>query len=153
MAKSKLTPKLQARVVLALKNGNYQDTAARLSGIAPSTFYDYIQRGERDIAEGNRHTPHAVFSESVKNARAEAEVMLLANIVRAGSRPENWQASAWVLERTMPAKYGRRTEVKAELTGAGSGPIQLQTAIAAAWAALGITEPLEGEAADGELEQ
>ncbi len=38
---AKLTPELQAKLVEALKAGNYAEVAARHVGIASSTFYDW----------------------------------------------------------------------------------------------------------------
>ena len=44
---TKLTPDLQAKIVEALKAGNYAEVAARHVGIASSTFYDWMKRGPR----------------------------------------------------------------------------------------------------------
>lgn len=99
---SKLTPAVQATVVDALRAGHYQEQAARLAGISPSTFYDWKDRGE------SGEQPYSEFLEAVEKARAEAEDLYL-GIVRTAAENGTWQAAAWWLERSMPRKWGRRT--------------------------------------------
>lgn len=45
--KTKLTPKIRDRIVAALEAGNYRDTACRLAGVHPGTFYRWLGRAER----------------------------------------------------------------------------------------------------------
>jgi hypothetical protein len=40
------------------------------------------------------------------------------NIIKAASE-KRWEAAAWRLERRSPEKYGRRSEVKADVTHDG----------------------------------
>jgi transposase len=44
---SKLTPELQAEIILLLKAGNFVETACNNVGINKSTFYDWIKKGEK----------------------------------------------------------------------------------------------------------
>jgi hypothetical protein len=44
---SKLTPEIQDRICASLRAGNYACVAARLAGIAESTFYDWLEQGKR----------------------------------------------------------------------------------------------------------
>jgi len=107
--RSKLTDEMQTKIAALLRSGNYIETACGVAGIGVSTFYGWLERGEADQEAG---TPSAFleFSEAVHRARAEGEAMLLQQIRQAA--PKDWRAAAWILERTMPAKYGRRAEIK-----------------------------------------
>lgn len=46
------------------------------------------------------------FALKMRNAEARLEVMQLRNIEQAGEK--NWRASAWLLERMYPDRYGAR---------------------------------------------
>lgn len=105
---------LQARITALLRGGNYIETACHASGVSISAFYAWRERGEADI-EADVASPYREFAEAVTRARAEGEAMILQEIRTAarGSEyaPGDWKAGAWVLERTMPEKYGQRREV------------------------------------------
>jgi transposase-like protein len=45
--RTKLTPEIQDRIYASLRAGNYACVAARLAGIAESTFYDWLEQGKR----------------------------------------------------------------------------------------------------------
>ena len=118
--KPKLTPELRQKLVDALLAGNYIDTACSYAGIAPATYYDWMQQAERKNAK-----PEILeFSEAVKRARAEAEVRNVSFINTAAKDPKHWTAAAWFLERSYPTKWGRQQKV--ELTGAGGGPLEIE---------------------------
>ena len=92
--KSKLTPEIQDTICNWLKLGYYQEDAAVMAGIAPSTFYDWLKKGAEQDAEqeqikalesGKSPLPaikedsdielvyiYSEFSEAVARARAEA---------------------------------------------------------------------------------
>lgn len=140
---TKLSPELQERVIAYLRQGNYLETAAAAAGIDRTTLRDWLRRGER--AKSGRYRE---FSLAVEKARAEAEVMGLGIITKAGmpqrvldllspedlaalppnvrrqlgrlTRPGEWTAMAWRLERTMPEKFGRRL---VEVTGGDGQPL------------------------------
>ena len=48
------------------------------------------------------------------------------NVVNAGKT--QWQASAWRLERKHQDRWGKRSEVKAEVTGKDGGAIEIESA-------------------------
>jgi len=138
---TKLTVEVQEKIVGYLRQGNYLETAAAAVGIDRTTLRDWQRRGERAAAAGKRGKYRA-FSLAVEKARAEAEIMGLGVITRAGAPrqvldvlskdqvaalapevraalgrlqiPGEWTAMAWRLERTMPKKFGRRVEVTGE---------------------------------------
>ena len=94
---SKLTPEVQENICNWLKLGYYQEDAAIMAGISPSTYYEWMKKGEsqrvalesgEDMLSLPEHPlpapedgtpevelvfPFMEFSEAVKKARAEAE--------------------------------------------------------------------------------
>ncbi len=98
---SKLTPERQEDIVKWLKLGFYQEDAATMSGITPSTYYAWMKKAE------NGDERFLEFSEAVKKARAEAEGAHIMNIRKAADNGV-WQASAWFLERSFPKKWGKK---------------------------------------------
>jgi hypothetical protein len=114
-----LTPELQKSLCDVLAAGNYIDAACGYAGIHVSTYHDWVNRGEAELerrqsahvkegtAQWEREQPFVDFSEACKKARAQAEVSSVARIRKAGGDGQ-WQADAWFLERSMPAKWGRR---------------------------------------------
>jgi len=121
-----LTPALQERIIQAILQGAYIETAAALAGVNKTTFYDWLKKGAR----AKRGTYHD-FNRAVEEALAQSEADDLAVIEKAGRgyetrrtkvvRSENgtvettietatrfdWQASAWRLERRFPERWGR----------------------------------------------
>lgn len=109
---SKLTPELQAKIVAGVRLGAFPSIAARAAGIGSSTFYRWMQAGER----GRKRFRE--FREEVGRAAAEAR-----------------QAAEWEVRKTNPlawlrygpgrSKPGRPgwTDAK-EITGEDAGPVQ-----------------------------
>jgi len=145
---TKLTPQLIEEISNWLKLGYYQEDAATMVGISPSTYYEWMKRGEKVIEEmdtkmlnppnvdssselapsqaaeeGEIVNLYSEFSEAVKKARAEAEGAHIRNIRRASDNGV-WQASAWWLERSFPKKWGKRSSL--EIGGEGGEPIKFQ---------------------------
>lgn len=145
---TKLTPQLIEEISNWLKLGYYQEDAAVMVGISPSTYYEWMKRGEKEIEKmddkmlnpGNIESSSEVvvsseaedgeivnlyleFSEAVKRARAEAEGAHIRNIRRASDNGV-WQASAWWLERSFPKKWGKRGSL--EIGMEGGEPIKFQ---------------------------
>jgi transposase len=97
--KSKLTPEVQERTCQLIRAGNTVEVASEASGITPTTFYNWMQRG---IDEGE---PYGPFREAVEQARAEAEAILVGRIHRA-AQAGSWRAATWLLERQWPERWG-----------------------------------------------
>lgn len=94
---SKRTPEREAKLLEAIRAGNYMETAAHYAGIGVSTLHEWRDK-------------YADFAEAIEKARAEAETRNVVLIQSAAKT--NWQAAAWWLERSFPDKYGRRTRVE-----------------------------------------
>lgn len=99
---SKLTPSRQARICTAIRKHNVLAHAAAAGGIDYSTFQRWILAGEAD-ASG----PYREFCAAVKKAQEAFEADQVQVIAKAG-KDGSWQASAWLLERRYPDRYGRR---------------------------------------------
>lgn len=102
----KLDRKVIDQLCVVLAKGVYVETAAAFVGIHKDTFYDWLKRGRRDIKAAKRSI-HRELVEAVEVALAKFEVD---GIDRLASE-EQWQATAWRLERRFPDKYGRRSRV------------------------------------------
>lgn len=97
---SKLTPRVQEKIITAIRAGNYAQVAAVYAGIGESTFYRWMDQGERAKAGRYRR-----FWQAVKEAEGEAEVRAVAIIQR--KMPEDWRAAMSYLERQHPKRWGR----------------------------------------------
>jgi hypothetical protein len=104
---------IEAKVLAAIRVGLSLNKACMACGVPYSTVQTWIAEGGDD------------FSARAKAAIAERELLWL-NEVRREER--GWQRIAWLLERTCPQDYGRKDSVKAEVTGAGGGPIVIEVA-------------------------
>ena len=114
---SKLTPETQEKIVNAIADGNYLETAAALGGVTYTTLWNWMKKGE-SASSGI----YLEFFEAVKRAEAEAESLRVSRIDKAGMEG-NWQADAWYLERRYPDRWGRRVQ---EVTGKNGGPITVK---------------------------
>jgi len=145
---TKLTPQLIEDITNWLKLGYYQEDAATMVGISPSTYYEWMKRGEKFIekednkllnppntedgvelvpadaaVEGEVIDLYSEFSEAVKKARAEAEGAHIKNIRKAADNGV-WQASAWFLERSHPKKWGKRSQL--DVVADNDEPVQFE---------------------------
>jgi transposase len=103
---TKLTPALQATIVLALQSGAYVETAAAFAGVDRQSLFSWMKRGRKQ-KRGIYHD----FLGAVEKAMADAELRDLTVINKAASAGI-WQASAWRLERKFPKKWSRRVFVE-----------------------------------------
>jgi hypothetical protein len=99
---SVLTPALADNLVTMLRAGNYIEVACRAVGVHRRTLSLWLARG-RAGAPGDE--VFAELAERVDVALAEGEVRNVAQIAAAAR--ENWQAAAWILERSYPERWGR----------------------------------------------
>ena len=96
----KLNKDLKNETVRLIRSGIFTKTACQLVGIGETTFYRWIEMGKKGIE------PYREFWESIKKARAVAEVKHVEQIYRASFT--DWRASAWWLERTHPNRWGKK---------------------------------------------
>jgi hypothetical protein len=98
---TKFTDEVTSKILMAIRAGNYVETAAAWAGINKDTFYEWLKLGAKET-KGKYRT----FSDAVGEALAYAEVNDLMHIGNAAK--DNWQAAAWRLERRNPTRWGRR---------------------------------------------
>ena len=113
MAKSKLTPQLQAEFCKALENGASILGACGHVGITEPTYYNWIKRAN----EAKTKTKYVKFKECVETAKEKALFNFEQVIVSASM--EHWQAAAWMLERRYPNMYGKRDKIEADVNHKG----------------------------------
>ena len=127
--KTLLTPERHNAIVTMLEAGGYIEDACEAVGIQPRTYYNWLQRGrdEEDrinagLKPEKNEEPFLQFFQAVRQAQAEGVISHLKNIDH-HAKNGSWQASAWILERKQPRKWGRFD--RTEHTGAEGGPIQI----------------------------
>jgi len=107
---NKLTKELQDKLCGYIAEGNYLDTACRLSGIDYATMRRWILQGEQDMSG-----KFFEFQEAVQQAEAVAEAERVRLILKAG-KYDDWKANAWYLERKYPERWGRKERIDAHVT-------------------------------------
>jgi hypothetical protein len=124
----RLTPEVHAKIVGALRDGNYVETAAGYAGISRPTLYRWLDKGDMAAAKldndeelSEREELYLAFRDDVEEARAIAMARNVHFITTAAQT--TWQAAAWWLERSNPQMWGR--QLKAEVSGPNSGPINV----------------------------
>lgn len=121
--KPKLTPPVAARIIRAMKAGNYLETAARVGGIHVNTLNNWLKWGT-DHEEGGKkikaREPFRSFAQDLEEAMAQGEDELVRAIQASG-----WKGKLEILTRRHPQKWGRTT--KLQLTGVNDGPIMTKS--------------------------
>jgi hypothetical protein len=88
---NRASPQIDTLIAM-LRAGNHVDVAARAAGIPQKTI-DWMRERGGEIAD------------KVAQAAAEGEVRAVTQIAQAAAH--NWQAAAWLLERTYPDRWAR----------------------------------------------
>lgn len=106
MAASKKTPEVLEAIISAVRNGAYAKHAALAAGVSETTLYEWREADPE-------------FAGAIQKAAAERTNAAIRSIADHGER--NWQANAWLLERTNPGDFREQkaTEVSGSLTMAG----------------------------------
>ena len=116
------TDEIALRLAEVLEQGASIADACALAGIAESTYHEWVRRGETGEA------PFSEFPELTRAARARGRLKHVRAIAAAADRPDgkgDWRASAFFLERSDPANWGRRDHHTTELSGPGGGPVAI----------------------------
>lgn len=121
---TKLTEERHDAIVEAIREGNFAQVAAASNGITEQTYYNWLKRGQTDLASEDVDTQQSIYAqffEAVKAAEAEAE----ARMVHLLQREDKWQRRAWWLERRFPKRWGQKQSV--ELSGPDGGPVEVDS--------------------------
>ena len=97
---SKLNEEKMQTICNWLTAGHFIEQAASLSGVSPSSIYNWLAQGKSDQQEGI-DSIHVEFLERVIESKAKAEALFL-NTVRQAATNGVWQAATWYLERSNP---------------------------------------------------
>lgn len=114
--RSKLTPEVREKVLVAIRAGNYLEVAARYAGVSRSTLFSWLERGRKA-----RSGQFLDFLDAVEGAIAQAEVQAVARISAASQL--DWKAAAWLLERG-PAHQRWRPSLQLKLGDLSDAEIQ-----------------------------
>ncbi len=113
---TKLTSERRRQIIELVRDGNYVEVAARASGIAPSTLYEWKARGEEGGPGNERFVE---FLESLTRAEAEAETAGVAAI--RGAWTKDWRSAIEYLARRYPRRWAKdRQHPPAEDGGPGT---------------------------------
>jgi len=109
---------VQERICSAIRAGNYAETACRLAGVSPSTFYRWRTRGEQEESG-----IYADFQEAVEAAEGAAESDLVAVIQSA--IPNDPRLAMAFLERRFRQHWGRQSKAEKEKDKPTNGAVNL----------------------------
>jgi hypothetical protein len=90
----KLNPEVVGRFLMAIRAGNYRETAARLAGIGPATMYRWLHDPRPEFA---------AFRMALDMCEAEVEAEVIGNLFRL-SRTST-RAAAFILSRRWPERW------------------------------------------------
>lgn len=97
---SKYTPEIVEEICGYIEDGLLQKDAAVLAGISVSTFHEWDNK-------------HSEFSEALIAAKLRGKAHHIKKIKKA----DQWQSSAWYLERKFPDEFAiKKEEVKQPIT-------------------------------------
>jgi hypothetical protein len=100
-----ITQDLIKEVCNYIAAGFSYSTAAKLAGIAESTFFRWRAMGKLEGAEDI----YKIFYIEVEEASAFSEAEALQLVRSSAIKERNWRAAAWFLERRFPEKYQKRS--------------------------------------------
>src|SRR5262245_50261750 len=94
-----LTQELQDRIVGHIRRAAPGEVAAQSEGVGRATFYGWKKKGRAEPS-----SVHGRFLDAVSKAESDWERSAIEDIA---TKPDKWQAVAWLLERRRPERYGR----------------------------------------------
>jgi hypothetical protein len=106
-----------AKLLQALRGGNFREVACEWAGIPERTFRAWMQEGEAGAPQSS-----VDFCRQVMEAEKAAEIRNVAFVMKAAE--EDPKHAEWWLERKHPERWGRKE--RHELTGAGGGALQVE---------------------------
>lgn len=107
-----LTPELAHGIVTLIANGVHPAIAAGAFGVARSTYYDWIQRGEAVHRTRATDPVFVAFADDVRKAEYQAESTLVGMAI---SKVRTTADAVMLLERRFAERWQRREEVTVNL--------------------------------------
>lgn len=134
-----LTDERVKTLELFIGAGNYYNVSCKAAGIAESTFYGWMDRGEKEAEDFEQamvdyegkceilqregkptdklkvpeKTVYTEFMENIKIAQAKREAKWVQDI----NNDDAWQSKAWLLERSKPERWGRKDNMDLNVAG------------------------------------
>ena len=105
-----------AKLLQALRGGNFREVACEWAGIPERTFRAWMQEGEAGAPQSS-----VDFCRQVMEAEKAAEIRNVAFVMKAAE--EDPKHAEWWLERKHPERWGRKE--RHELTGANGGALEI----------------------------
>jgi hypothetical protein len=96
------------RLVQAISIGGSGRVAALYAGISYRSFLNWLERGERDVAESH-DTVLARLAVDIERAKGQAGMRYLARIEKASET--DWRAAKWKLETVFPEDYKQGAQI------------------------------------------
>lgn len=106
---TKLTDTTRTLITDLLRGGNTNEGACTAAGIAPSTFYSWMERGEADLETGVESI-HSEFVEAVTRAIGESEAVLV-RFARAAAEKDG-RVALEMLARRFPERWAAKAELR-----------------------------------------
>lgn len=106
--RSLLTPELEKQILDLVGAGNYYDDACEAAGFSHKTLYRWLEFAERP----NAPAKYRELRDKLQRARAQGRTVHV-TFLRLHAE-KDWKASAFFLERSDPARWGRRDVVQHE---------------------------------------
>lgn len=107
-----LTPEIATGIVVLIENGVHPLIAAGSFGVAKSTYYDWIQRGEGEHPSRLTEPAYIEFAEKVRMAEYRAESTLVGLAI---AKVKTTADAVMLLERRFADRWQRREEVTINL--------------------------------------
>lgn len=126
-----LTPEIQEALCAAIDKGVPIRYACALAEVGVSTFYGWIEKGERDEKSGET-SAYSDFANAVTRARARKTERLLVKLEKYANETNfvtgmhDLKGLIWLLERTEQQDFAPRQ--KTEISGPNGGPVQMSLA-------------------------
>ena len=99
-----LTDALTAQLSHHVAAGNFASTACALVGVSEHSFYNWLNRGERELLEGE-DSPYTRFFQSIKKAAAMAEADAMIEAAIHARTLEEIEAATHALDRLLVWGY------------------------------------------------
>lgn len=112
------TKEIMDKVLKGIKAGLSYEGACGLARISFNTFNRWRLEGEK--AESGKYWE---FLKELRNAEAIAEAEQLKRI----KNDPDTKYACWILERRFPDRWGKKEQIKQEITGESGGPIKFVT--------------------------
>jgi len=114
---SKADDECMKKILDGIKAGLSYEGACGLARVSYNTFNRWRQWGEKGTSEKFRK-----FCEELIYAEAVAEAEQLKKI----KADPDTKYACWILERRFPERWGRRDQLKQEISGPEGAPLQVQ---------------------------